>query len=179
MCISCIRERYPGRNDLSPGWDSGWNTIFVGKGKWGCSLLEENKLFLGKMNGPLEEEMGDMTVGGTVCLMSTSSLLSCDQSVLVEETSREKIYDSWVPFRGSVLGQGRDIQRKLLPALAVLQVITAQNNQYTKVADLGTAYSATLQDHGKDVSRNRSWRWGISLQMYILFSVLEFKQCLP
>ena len=46
------------------------------------------------MNGPLEEEMGDMTVGGTVCLMSTSSLLSCDQSVLVEETSREKIYDS-------------------------------------------------------------------------------------
>ena len=85
----------------------------------------------------------------TVCLsvVSTFSLLSCDksQSSLVDETPREGIYDSWVPFGGYVFRQIKGVQRKPLPASAVFQVPIAQNNQYTKVAYFGVACPELLQ----------------------------------
>lgn len=39
------------------------------------------------------------------------------------------------------------LSRKLLPEFAVLQVLKAQNNQYTKVTYFGVAYSDTFQSH--------------------------------
>lgn len=45
--------------------------------------LRERKRFLGKMNGPLEEKIGSMTVCDKVCLgvVWTSSSLSYDESI--------------------------------------------------------------------------------------------------
>ena len=66
------------------------------------------------MDEPLEEQMGSMIVCGKFCsgVMSTSPLPSCDkhQSFLFDETSRQGIYDNWVPFGGSVF---RQISRQL------------------------------------------------------------------
>lgn len=39
----------------------------------------------------------------------------------------------------------KGIQRKFPPAFVVFQVLTAQNNQYTKEAHFGMAYSANFQ----------------------------------
>ena len=64
---------------------------------------------------------------------------------------------NWGPFQGSVFRQIRGVQRKSVPAFAVFQSITAQNNQYTKAAYFevacpeflqscfGVAYATTLQ----------------------------------
>lgn len=50
-------------------------------------------IFLGQVNGPLEEEMGGMKVCHKLCLgvVSTSSLLLCgkSQSSLADETPRK------------------------------------------------------------------------------------------
>ena len=55
-------------------------------------------MLLGKMDEPLEEQMGSMIVCGKFCsgVMSTSPLPSCDkhQSFLFDETSRQGIYDN-------------------------------------------------------------------------------------
>ena len=97
-------------------------------------------MLLGKMDEPLEEQMGSMIVCGKFCsgVMSTSPLPSCDkhQSFLFDETSRQGIYDNWVPFGGSVFRQIR-VQRKPLPAFVAFQVPTAQNNHYAKVVYFG------------------------------------------
>lgn len=59
-----------------------------GSGK-DVGLLEENQLFLGKMNGPLEEEMRDCD---KVCLDVVSpSLLSCDN----KSTCDKSIFPGW------------------------------------------------------------------------------------
>lgn len=66
----------------------------------------------------------------------TSTILSCDmsQSFLVSETARKEIYDHRVPFGGLALRQMRRVQRKPLPAFAVFQVPSPENNQYIKAA---------------------------------------------
>ena len=43
------------------------------------------------------------------------------------------------------LWKGKGVQRKPLPAFAVVQVPTAQNNQCNKAAYFGVARSATFQ----------------------------------
>lgn len=57
--------------------------------------------------------MGNMIACDKVCLgmALTSKLLSCDKSrsSLVAETSREGIYDSWIPFGQSIFRQLREI----------------------------------------------------------------------
>lgn len=55
----------------------------------------ESKWFLGKTNGPREEQMGDTIVCYKVCLG-----MVCDKSLffLVDEIPREGIYDNGVPF---------------------------------------------------------------------------------
>lgn len=66
---------------------------------WGVEdggLLRESKWIIGRINGPLEEEMEGRIVHWGV--VSTSSLLSCakSQSSPVDETLGEQIYDTWV-----------------------------------------------------------------------------------
>lgn len=63
----------------------------------------------------------------------TFSLLSCNKShsSLIDEITREGIYDNCVPFRGSVLRQLRGVQRKLLPAFTVFQMPSSQSEQFT------------------------------------------------
>lgn len=55
------------------------------------------------------------------CVVSTSSLLSCDKSPssLVDETPRKGVDDNLTPLGGSVFRQIRSIQRKPLPAFAL------------------------------------------------------------
>lgn len=79
----CIHESYPGEMiSLWGGLEFRMKYhFFVGKGMGGCSLLGKSKLFGGKMNGPLEEQVRDMTVCDTVCLVSISSLLSWNESI--------------------------------------------------------------------------------------------------
>ena len=105
-------------------------------------------MLLGKMDEPLEEQMGSMIVCGKFCsgVMSTSPLPSCDkhQSFLFDETSRQGIYDNWVPFAKSIYRQRLGVQRSYLHVFALFQVPTAQNNQCAKVACFVVAYSATL-----------------------------------
>ena len=75
-----------------------------------------------------------------------SSLLSWDesQSPLVDEAPGRG--SSTIEFLLEHLSLGRwGVQRKPRIGLAVFQVPTAQNNQHTKVAYLGLAYSAALQ----------------------------------
>lgn len=81
--------------------------------------------------------MGDMTVGDKVCL---DVVTTCDksQSFLVTETPGEELCDHLVP-RGSVFKQIMGVQRKPFLVVAVSQVFSAQNNQYTKEAYLGVA----------------------------------------
>lgn len=64
---------------------------------------------------------------------------------LVNETPRAGIYDNRDPFGGPVFRQINSFQRKPLPALAVSQVPTTQNNQYPQETYLGLAYSTTFQ----------------------------------
>ena len=63
-----------------------------------------------------------------------TSSLSCNksQSFLVVETLGEGIDDNLLPLGGSVLRQVRGVQRKPLPASAVFQVTSAQNNPMSK-----------------------------------------------
>lgn len=101
------------------------------------------------MNRSLEEQMRGMIVNDNICLglASTSNLPACNegQSSLFDEMPRQGIYDSRVLFGGSVIRQIRRIQRKSHSAFSIFQVPLAQNNQNTKTAYLGVAYSATLQ----------------------------------
>ena len=60
-------------------------------------------------------------------------------SSLVDKTPREGIHDNLVPFGGSVFKQIKEVQRKLLPAFAILQMPSAQNSQYAKAAYFGVA----------------------------------------
>lgn len=127
-------------------------TILMGDGRRDGSHLGETIWFLGRMNRPLEEWMGGIIVCDRVYLgVVFSSLLSCDESAsfLVDETPGEGIYDNWVSFGGSVFRQIREVQRKPLPVLAVLQVSSAQNYQYTKASFLGVAYPWTPSTAGK------------------------------
>lgn len=64
-------------------WNLSLTTILIGKEDGMVSLLGESKWFLGKMNGPLEEQVGSVTVHNKACLgvVLTSSLLSHDESV--------------------------------------------------------------------------------------------------
>ena len=45
--------------------------------------------------------------------------------------------DLWIPFGRSVVGLIRGAQRRPVPAFAVFQVSSGQNNQYTKAACFG------------------------------------------
>lgn len=64
---------------------------FIEKEEEDMFLLGENIRFLGKMNEPLEEQLGGMIEYDKVCFC----VLSCDksQSYLVDETPTEGIYD--------------------------------------------------------------------------------------
>lgn len=79
-------------------------------------------------------------------VMSTSGLLSPDKrrSSLAGGTPQEGICDCRVPFEGSDFRRIRGVRRKPVPAFAVLQVPTAQNNQYTTRAYFGVAYPEPL-----------------------------------
>lgn len=55
----------------------------------------------------------------------------------MDEAAWQGIYDDWVPFGGSVVRQIKEVKGKSLPAFAVFNVSTAQNNPYTKVAYFG------------------------------------------
>lgn len=87
-----------------------------------------------------------------VCLsvLSMSSLLSCDkgQFFLVDETSREGIYENWVLFGGPVIRQIRWVQKKLFPAFAVFQVpqlkIVNKLKWYVLVKHVLNSYSHIL-----------------------------------
>lgn len=71
----------------------------------------------------------------------TSSLSSNkSQSFLVVETLGEGIDDNLFPLGGSVLRQVRGVQRKPLPASAVFQVTSAQNNPMSKILAPFTLY---------------------------------------
>ena len=106
-----------------------------------------------------------MIVCYRVCLgvALMSSLCSCDksQSSLGDETPREEIYDSWVPFRGSVFRQVRGVERKPLPAFAVFQVPIAQNNQYAKVTYFEVTYSAILHCHFRPCRQSMDLRFNV------------------
>lgn len=71
-----------------------------------------------------------------------SSTLSWDKCIslpwLMKFPGRRFMTNQLAPFGRSVLRQIR-AQRKILPVSAVFQVSTAQNNQHTKMAYLGTA----------------------------------------
>lgn len=72
-------------------------------------------------------------------MILTSSLLSSDntQSFLVDETAGEGISDRCVPSGGSVLRQLRGVQRRPLPAFAIVQMPTAEKNHFLKWHILG------------------------------------------
>lgn len=97
-------------------WNSGLNPILMGKGEEGCRPLGENEGFLGKVSGPLEEQMGEEK--------------SLTKFVWVWCPHLQRGYDNRVHFRGLVLRQINEAQRKPLPAFTVFQGPTAQNNQY-------------------------------------------------
>lgn len=71
------------------------------------TIQEKVNHFLGKINGPLKEQTGDMTVCGKVFLrvVSASSFFSCNksQSFLVDETTRLGIYENRVPLENLFL----------------------------------------------------------------------------
>lgn len=100
--------------------------VLIGKGQGGTfRLLKETEWFLAKMNGHLAEYHGRYDglwqfVGGWYWLLS----LSYDQSsfFLVDEATRERIYDNWILFGGSVFRQIRGAQRECLSFFDVFQV---------------------------------------------------------
>lgn len=62
----------------------------------------------------------------TICLgvVSTSSLFSCDEMTLVDETTGEEIYDSCISFEWPVFRETKEIQRK--PLLHLLYFMCLQ-----------------------------------------------------
>lgn len=122
-----------------------WNSILMRKGRGvSVSLGRSNKQWLlGKMDGACEL-VGGMIVCDWACLgvVWASSPLSRDknQYSLVDGSSRKDIYDNWVSAEGPIFRQIRGVPRKPLPALAVFQVPTAQNNQYTEVVYFGGVF---------------------------------------
>ena len=101
------------------------------------------------MNGPLHEQRRGIMVCDKVCLgvMLTSSLHSCDESIFCGWQKSQGGLGQLSYFWRICLQAGRGvIQRKILPAFAIFQGLTAQNNQYTKVAYLGVAFSSLPQN---------------------------------
>lgn len=118
------------------------------------------------------------------------SLRSCDESEssLVDETSREGIYDNWVPFEGSIFKQ-LGIQRKPLLAFALFQVPTAQNNMpkwhilkwhfmnfYSHI--LGVAYPALFTNLQLRVNR-KNWSWEYRYSNRTIMLSTHLSQCVP
>lgn len=91
------------------------------------------------MNGLLEEYMG----GLIVCVSFLVSCLVIRVNLPWLMNSLEGIYDSRVPFGGSIFRKIKGVHRKFLFAFAVFQVPAAQNNQHSKAANFGVVVSAT------------------------------------
>ena len=81
------------------------------------------------------------------CWLLVSSPVAGVSPPLVDNTSREGIYNRWAFFEGSLVGHLREVQRKPLPSFTVFQVPTAHSNHYTKAAYLGVACREPLQSY--------------------------------
>lgn len=114
--------------------------------------------------------MGGMIACDRVYLYAVSmSSLSCASS-LVDETPGEGVYDAWVPFGGgSVFRLKKGVQRKLIPACPIFQVLRSQNNQYHKVSYFNKV--TYLDNWGWHVlnSYNHILGWHILLPFTVLF----------
>ena len=92
------------------------------------------------MWGPLEEQVGSVTVGDRVCLdVGWLPVLSSVISLSLPRLRKlsEWISGIWVPSRQSVFRHIRGVQRKPLPAFVVFQAPTVQSSRHRRAAWIG------------------------------------------
>ena len=118
-------------------------------GHWGASTE-----FQGKANRPLAELMGVMVCdkAGLVVVL-TSSVLSCEQRSILLGCWKPRDGGPWQPrssHKVCLYTEGGG-QQKPLPASALFQVSSAQNNRHTTAADVGLACTEPLRWQNLDL----------------------------